>query len=104
MNHRRRGLYAAVATIALLLPGSSALGQVTGVTTSAAVVPAAAAVPPVPISNLPIVAIDLTDADTTKNTLSYLNASKDNSVGATVNLVDGSNPSYAIVDPAGQLV
>ena len=103
MNHRRRGLYATLATIALLLPGSAALGQVTGATASAAGVPAAAAVKPVPISNLPIVAIDLTDADTTKNTLSYLNASKDNSVGATVNLVDDSNAAYAIVDAAATI-
>jgi hypothetical protein len=103
MKLRRRGLYATLAAIALLLPGSAALGQVTGATASAAGVPAAAAVTPVPISNLPIVAIDLTDADTTKNTLSYLNASKDNSVGATVNLVDDSNAAYAIVDAAATI-
>jgi hypothetical protein len=94
MTIRRRGLYATLATITLLLPGSTALAQASVATAP----PTVAAVAPEPISNLPIVAIDLTDPDATKNQLSYLNASKDNSVGATVNLVDGSNAAYAIVD------
>ncbi|WP_404386988.1 CotH kinase family protein [Humibacillus xanthopallidus] len=94
MNIRRRGLLATLASITLLLPGTAAVAQ-------ASTAPAAAsitAVAPVPLSNLPIVAIDLTDVDPTKNDLDYLNASKDNSVGATVNLVDGSTPANDIVD------
>ncbi|TQN47907.1 hydrophobic W protein [Humibacillus xanthopallidus] len=97
MNIRRRGLIATMAAMTLLLPGSAALAQASAAPAASTVT----AVAPVPLSNLPIVAIDLTDADPTKNDLSYLNASKDNSVGATVNLVDGANPpnpAYTITD------
>ncbi len=51
-----------------------------------------------PVSNLPIIDVRLSDSDPEKNDLDYLNASKDNSVGATVNLVDGPSGSNAIVD------
>src|SRR4051812_29912139 len=100
MKTRRRRLYATLAAVALLLPGSAAMAQASLAPASA---PAAAAAAPVPVSNLPIVSVDLTDADSTKNHLSYLNASKDNSVGATVNLVDQSNAAYAIVDAAATI-
>ncbi|GAA2484493.1 hypothetical protein GCM10009858_22950 [Terrabacter carboxydivorans] len=104
MTTRRRGLYASLATLALLVPGSAAVAQAAATTTAtSAGLPAAVAAAPVPITNLPIVAIDLTDADTTKNSLAYLNASKDNSVGATVNLADPSDPAAAIVDAAATI-
>lgn len=97
MNIRRRGLIATMAAMTLLLPGSAALAQASTAPAASSVT----AVAPIPLSNLPIVAIDLTDVDPTKNELSYLNASKDNSVGATVNLVDGANPpnpAFTITD------
>jgi hypothetical protein len=95
MNIRRRGVVATLATMTLLLPGSAALAQASAAAPATATVTTVA---PVPLTNLPIVAIDLTDATASKNDLDYLNASKDNSVGATVNLVDPSNAANTIAD------
>lgn len=94
----RRGLISGVVLVAFLLLGSTAEAGTVRLAAPPAdsVVPAAAALEP--ISNLPIIDVRLSDADSAKNNLGYLHASKDNSVGATVNLVDGSNASYAIVD------
>lgn len=95
MNARRRGLVTALASITLLLPGTGALAQASTAAPTAASV---TTVSPTPLSNLPIVVVDLTDSEPTKNDLDYLNASKDNSVGATVNLVDEANAAHTIVD------
>lgn len=88
MNIRRRGLVAALASITLLLPGAGALAAA-----SVGAAPAAVTAEVAPVSDLPTIAVDLTDPDPTHNTITYLNASKDNVVAATVNLVGAQDPT-----------
>jgi hypothetical protein len=93
------GLIVGAAFTASLLLGSTAHA---GTVRLAAPPPAgavmAAPAPIEPVSNLPIIDVRLSDSGPTKNDLDYLHASKDNSVAATVNLVDASSGSNAIVD------
>lgn len=102
MKPRGRALCAALTSVALLLPASAALATVTSAAPAVSH-PAMPTAAPVPISNLPIVAVHLSDTDATKNSLGYLNASKDNSVGATVDLVDPSHASYTIAGAAASI-
>lgn len=90
MNIRRQGIIAALATFTLLLPGTAAAAHQSGASPGGAQVVAAA---PTPVSNLPLLAVDLTDPDPTHNTITYVNASKDNVVAATVNLVGAQDPA-----------
>lgn len=100
MRLRRRSVLAALATLTLLVPGTAAVAQASGPVTT---VSSLAAEAPVPPTTLPLVSVALTDPDPTKNTLDYLHASKDNSVKATVNLVDGSNAANDIVDASATI-
>ena len=49
-------------------------------------------------STLPSICISLNDADPTKNSLDYLHASKDNVVGANLQLYDNSNDTNDLAD------
>ncbi|TQM58089.1 uncharacterized protein YjdB [Humibacillus xanthopallidus] len=88
MNIRRRGLVAALASMALLFPGTAALAQ-TSATAAAPTVASAVE----PLSNLPLISVVLADPDPTHNTITYLNASKDNVVPSTVDLVGAQDPA-----------
>ncbi len=96
MKTRRRGILAALATLTLLVSGSPGAAQ------ASAPAPAVAAAA-VPLTNLPLVSVALTDPDPTKNSFDYLHANKDNSVKATVNLVDGSDAANDIVDASATI-
>jgi uncharacterized protein YjdB len=100
MGLRRRSILAALATLALLVPGTAAIARASGTATAATTLATEAPVPP---TTLPLVSVALTDPDPTKNTLDYLHASKDNSVKATVNLVDGSDSANDIVDASATI-
>ncbi|WP_323098330.1 CotH kinase family protein [Intrasporangium sp. YIM S08009] len=96
MMLRRRGGLVALLALSLLVPASVATAQASA--TAAGPSPSAVSAAPVPPTNLPLLSVALTDPDPTKNTLAYIHASKDNSVAATVNLVDGSTPGNDIID------
>ena len=101
MKLRRRSVLAALATLTLLVPGAAAVAQAAAPATA---VPSVAAAAPLPPTTLPLVSVALTpDPDPTKNTLYYLHASKDNSVKATVNLVDPSDSAHDIVDASATI-
>ncbi len=100
---RRRGGLVALLALSLLTPAAVATAQASASATVARPGPSAVAAAPTPLTNLPLVAVALTDPDPTKNTLEYLHASKDNSVKATVNLVDGSTPANDIVDASATI-
>ena len=100
MKLRRRGMLAALATLTLLIPGTAAVAQAAGPARGSTSIAATATVPP---TTLPLVSVALTDPDPTKNTLDYLHASKDNSVKATVNLVDGADAANDIVDASATI-
>ena len=100
MKLRRRSVLAALATLTLLVPGAAAVAQAAAPATA---VPSVAAAAPLPPTTLPLVSVALTDPDPTKNTLDYLHASKDNSVKATVNLVDPSDSAHDIVDASATI-
>lgn len=99
MMKGRNELVSVLASMALLVTGAPALASTHAPPpTSFAPVATAATLAPQPVSDIPSVFIELTDPDPTKNTLTYLNASKDNSVGATLDLVDGSKPAHNLTD------
>ena len=100
MKARRRGLVAALVSIALLVPGAGALAHAAGASPTVSPV---AAVAVEPVSSLPLVSVDLTDPAPEKNTIDYLNASKDNVVISTVNLVGAEDPAHNLTDQAAEI-
>lgn len=95
------GFVSACTSLTLLLPGVAAYAATRAAPSeslSATHSGSSVAAAPSPVTSLPSIFVQLTDPDPSKNTLTYLNASKDNSVGATLNLVDASNANYNLTD------
>jgi uncharacterized protein YjdB len=106
VNRRRLALIPTLASLALVVPGlaSTAVAAPAATTLPQATAPRAVALAaPSPVSDLPLVSVELTDPDPTHNTIEYLNASKDNKVASTVNLVGASDRAWNLTDLAAEI-